>query len=353
MKQIVLNCHIHSLFSDGHATYAEIAEAAAGAGVDVIVITDHNVFPVGLEGYYPVGSKQVLVLTGEEIHDQIRTPQKNHLLAFNPHQDFSPLAYQPQVLIHRVNESGGLTFIAHPVDLALKAIGEPNISWEDWSVTGFTGLEIWNGFSEIKTVSHNLAELLFYALFPDYLPHQPIPETLAIWDQILAKGNRCTAICGADAHCLPIHIGPFHRDVFPYSYHFKTLNNHVLLEHDLSGNLLEDKKQIFSALRIGRSFIGYDLPRNTSAFHFSAQGKTVQVTMGEEIDCHGGITFQIRTPEIAKIVLICDGKVIRKWKGVQTCTYTTSNPGAYRVEAWIPFLGKRRGWIFSNPIYVR
>ena len=30
-----------------------------------------------------------------------------------------------------------------------------------------------------------------------------------------------------------------------------------------------------------------------------------------------------------------------------------TEPGVYRVEAWRNYLGRKRGWIFSNPIYVR
>jgi hypothetical protein len=33
--------------------------------------------------------------------------------------------------------------------------------------------------------------------------------------------------------------------------------------------------------------------------------------------------------------------------------HKVESPGVYRVEAYIEFKGKRRGWIFSNPIYVK
>jgi hypothetical protein len=35
------------------------------------------------------------------------------------------------------------------------------------------------------------------------------------------------------------------------------------------------------------------------------------------------------------------------------CAHTATLPGAYRVEAYIDYLGLKRGWIFSNPIYIR
>jgi len=33
-------------------------------------------------------------------------------------------------------------------------------------------------------------------------------------------------------------------------------------------------------------------------------------------------------------------------------TYIANRPGTYRVEAYISYQGKSRGWIFSNPIFV-
>ncbi len=52
------------------------------AGLDVIIVTDHNVFVSGPEDYYKNGDRRVLLLVGEEVHDQARQPQKNHLLVF-------------------------------------------------------------------------------------------------------------------------------------------------------------------------------------------------------------------------------------------------------------------------------
>lgn len=353
MKEILLNLHIHSTLSDGHASYSQIAEKAAACGVNVLIITDHNVFPIGLEGYYDTPHGRVLVLTGQEIHDQTRSPQKNHLLVFNTAQDLSQLGDRTQVLVDRINQTGGMAFIAHPVEHELKSFGEPDISWVDWSVRGITGIELWNGLSEIKNVSHNTLQAAFHALFPAYLAHHPLPETLAIWDDHLKRDKHMVAVGGADAHCLPFKLGPFTRPVLPYEYHFKAINNHLLLANDLTGQVEKDRKIVYEALRRGTSFIGYDLPHTTRGFRFTAQGASGSVSMGEEINLQGGVTFQIHTPAQAKILLIRDGKIVQRWKGARVGAFNTNQPGAYRVEAWIQFLGKRRGWIFSNPIYVR
>lgn len=58
-------------------------------------------------------------------------------------------------------------------------------------------------------------------------------------------------------------------------------------------------------------------------------------------------------PEKANVRLIRNGKIIREWDDSEFCTFITSEAGVYRVEAYIQYLGKSRGWIFSNPIFVK
>ena len=153
MHEIVVNLHMHTRYSDGTGTHKDIAEAAIKAGVEAVIVTDHNVLVQGLEGYYRVGRSRVLLLVGQEVHDQDRDPQKNHLLVFNANRDLSTLADDPQTLINGVVEAGGLSFIAHPRDPEAPAFNETDISWESWEVHGYTGIELWNGLSELKTVS--------------------------------------------------------------------------------------------------------------------------------------------------------------------------------------------------------
>jgi predicted metal-dependent phosphoesterase TrpH len=64
MQEIVTNLHIHTRYSDGHANHEEIARAALSCGVDVIIITDHNVLVNGMERYYDEGKQRVLLLVG-------------------------------------------------------------------------------------------------------------------------------------------------------------------------------------------------------------------------------------------------------------------------------------------------
>jgi hypothetical protein len=161
------------------------------------------------------------------------------------------------------------------------------------------------------------------------------------------------AIGGSDAHALPAHLGPIHRTLFPYEFHFRAINTHLYIPEPLSGDVAEDRRTVLKTLAKGCGFVGYDLPAPTRGFRFSAQGTDQTALMGDEIYAKNGITLLIRLPRPNECLLIKDGKMVKTWHKHETCTYITSEPGVYRVEAYINYLGKRRGWIFSNPIYVR
>lgn len=353
MHELTVNLHLHTVYSDGGGTHADLARAALKTGVDVLLVTDHNVRVQGVDGYFREGGKRTLVLVGEEIHDQARLPQKNHLLVFGAERELAAFAESPQVLIAAARAAGGLSFLAHPVDPAMPAFGEDDISWEDWSVRGFTGIELWNGFSEIKAVAKTKLAGIFYAFFPEFLPHGPLPETLRIWDDLLAKGARVVAVGGSDAHARKMSLGPIHRTIFPYEYHFSTVNTHLLTPSPLTGDLETDRRMILAALEAGHCFVGNDLPARTNGFRFTAQGRGAEAIQGDEIPLEKGVTLQVKLPARAdECRLLKDGKVIRKLAG-EACTHLAAEPGVYRVEAYRRFLGKLRGWIFSNPIYLR
>jgi hypothetical protein len=352
MHELIINLHMHTIYSDGSGTHADLGQAALKTGVDVLLVTDHNVWVQGVDAYYRAGKKRVLVLAGEEIHDQDRDPQKNHLLVFGANQELATLANNPQTLVSAVRRLGGICFVAHPVDPAMPAFGETDISWEDWNITGFTGIELWNGFSELKSVARGKLDAILYAFFPETIPHGPLPEALRIWDDLLTKGQRVVAVGGSDAHARHMSLGPLHKTIFPYEYHFSTINTHTLTPTSLTGDMSNDRKMIFDALAAGHCFIGYDLPAPTRGFRFSAQGKATTVIMGDEIPIDNAVTIQAKCPSKAEIRLIKDDQCVKTSNG-EALVHITNQPGVYRIEAYKRYLGRRRGWIFSNPIYVR
>jgi hypothetical protein len=353
MPELIANLHMHTHFSDGTGSHEQIAHAAIAAGLDVVIVTDHNVLVQGVEGYYQKDGRRALLLVGEEVHDQTRSPQKSHLLVLGASRELATYAPRPQALIDQAHKAGGLSFLAHPTDPEFRAFHEDDISWADWQVRGFTGLELWNGFSELKGVARGKLDAIFYAFFPQYLARGPHPETLKRWDELLAKGQRVVAIGGSDAHAIQARMGPLRRTVFPYDFHFRAINTHLLVDGDLTGDAAADRERVYDAFRKGHAFVGYDLPHPTRGFRFTAQGRDATASMGDEIRLGTGLTMQMRLPIKAECRLVCNGSVIRTWKDREICALTVSQLGAYRVECLIDYLGRQRGWIYSNPIYVR
>ena len=351
MNEIIINLHIHTRYSDGNSHHSEIAQEAISSYLDAILISDHNVLVQGLDGYYFKNGEKTLLICGEEVHDQNRNPQKNHLLVFGASNEVATDAENPQELINRVNKLGGLTFLAHPVDPELPMFNESDISWEDWNISGFTGLELWNGLSELKTTVKNKFQALLYAFFPELIARGPHPDTLRIWDSLIKNRTRVVAIGGSDSHAIQMRMGPIRRTIFPYRFHFSAINTHLLIPTQLSGDYFIDSSIIYNALKKGNAFIGYDLPASTRGFRFSAQCNGEVVNMGDDILLDGNITFQIKIPGSGETVLIKDGEIIYKSK-LENFNFVTDKSGVYRVEVYRNYLGKKRGWIFSNPIYV-
>ncbi|OGO17047.1 MAG: hypothetical protein A2Z14_09050 [Chloroflexi bacterium RBG_16_48_8] len=347
------NLHLHTPYSDGYVNHEDVARAAIRAGLDFVVTTDHNIWVGGIDGYRTMGEDRVLLIVGEEVHDQTRDPQKNHMLIYEAGKELASFAKDPQNLIDEVNKAGGLAFIAHPVDPEAPAFKEPDLSWVSWEVEGYVGLEIWNFMSEFKSLLKSFPKALFYTYKPSQIASEPFPETLSKWDSLLAKGKRVVAIGGADAHAFLIRKGPIRRTLFPYEFHFRTVNTHILTQEPLIGDSEIDRQRIFGAIRRGHCFVGNDLPAPTKGFRFVGIGNQGQISMGNTLRLGFGATLQIKLPLRTTVRLLRNGKEIKRWKHTEVAVYTAKEPGAYRVEAFIPYQGKMRGWIYSNPIYIQ
>ena len=353
--EIVGNFHVHTDHSDGTGTHQEVARAAAQAGLDVIVFTDHNRRVAGQEGWYihPETGKQVLLLMGEEVHAPGRSSM-NHYLCLGVDQELRQHAPRPQDLINAVNRNAGVGFIAHPIERPASAslYHEAEIPWTDWEVNGFTGIELWNYMSEFKGFVTSSSAAVFAAFFPSTQISGPLLETLALWDSLLGNGQRVVAIGGADAHANVYSLGPIKRSVFPYQYLFRAVNTHLLLDTPLSDDLIMAKSQVLDALRAGQAFVAYDLAGTSRGFRFTATCQEGNASMGDEIRTNGPVALRVRSPLPAVLRLLKDGEMIVQAWG-QELVYEANEPGVYRVEAYHRYRLKRRGWVFTNPIYIR
>lgn len=365
MHEYVGNMHVHTLYSDGEQWHREVAHDAARAGLDFVIVTDHNVWVHDVEGYYEFDEGRVLLLTGEEVHDVRRQPQQNHFLVYGARQEMAPYAADPQGLIDATRAAGGCGFLAHPYERELPLVPEGgDLGWHNWEVEGYQGLEIWNYMSSFKNEIARKVESLPWrnglyarlqmvrmALHPERYITGPEPQVLAKWDELLSEGQRITAIGNSDAHGTPMSMGPITRTIFPYEFLFRAVNTHILLREELSGELDYDRGLILDAIGRGHSWVGYDMPHPTRGFRFTGQGRT-KGTMGDQIRFDAGATLQVLAPVRTAIRLIHHGEVIAEVENGENLTYTPLEPGAYRVECSILYEGRPRGWIYSNPIYL-
>lgn len=359
------NMHIHTRYSDGEKWHGAVAQDAISAGLDFIIVTDHNVHVTGVEGYYENERGRVLLLTGEEVHNVRRNPQASHFLAYGVGKELASFAEDPQTLIDQTLEAGGYGFLAHPHEADLSLIDSPDLGWHDWDIEGFSGLEIWNYMSIFKnTVAERLESLRYknkvisslvalrMVLRPERYVNGPDPRTLALWDEFLAKGMRITAVGNSDAHGTPMVLGPIRREVYPYEFLFRAVNTHVLLPEPLNGDIDHDRRLLLRAIGRGHSWVGYDMAGRTDEFRITVQG-AVSGIMGDEMPLGMGATLQIRAPARCRIRVIRHGVVVTEVDRESNLTFIPSEPGAYRIECRVPYEGLERGWIFSNPIYLR
>jgi hypothetical protein len=342
------NLHMHTTSSDGALTRVELEQVANEVGLDFVIITDHNVFSPGQDGW----AGECLVLVGEEVHDVEREPQSSHTLCFGITHDMYDLSTDPQELIDAVAEDGGFTFLAHPFERdAPEFLPEPNISWRDWHVKGFSGIELWNYMSEFKASLRNSAQAVLHAYTPELAIAGPYPETLDKWDELLRSGP-VAAFGGSDAHGGTYQMGPLSRTVLPYDYLFRAINTHLLTQEPFSGDLQHDRHMVYRALREGHGFVGYERPSPVSGFTFWARSGNAEATMGESLQIDGTVELRLTTPAPARIRILRNGEIIAQTEG-DRLTLVAHHAGVYRAEAYRRFYGKERGWIFANPIYVR
>lgn len=351
MEEITVNLHNHTIMSDGTGTYYDIAQSGLNAGIDVIIITDHNIYIRYSDKYFYRDGKRILFLIGEEIHDPT-APFQNHLLVLNAEKELAILPADPQKIIDAVNKAQGISILAHPFGSELPVLKEPDFPWLNWEVNDFSGLEIYNFLTEFKTQSQNFFQLIKNAIQPEYFPMGANENSLGKWDELLCIGRLINAYAGSDSHQLMKKIGPFHFVIFPYEFHFRALNNHLFIPEKLSGNLETDKTMIYKALKTGRSFIGLDLVYPTTGFRFTADSKNRTAWPGEQIRFENSVTLKIHIPQEAVCRLIHNGQVIRQWEKLQSTPVIVTETGYYRVECYLPYHHKLRGWIYSNPIYL-
>lgn len=337
--------HVHSVFSDGSGEIKDITEAAIEAGLDYIFLTDHNTLRAlkeDYEGWYD----NTLLLVGTELNDK---ENKNHYLAFGINEVFST-RLPAKEYVKRVEEAGGIGFLAHPFEKRSSMEEHPPYPWNDWSIDNYTGIEIWNHMSEWM---EGLTEENKYNYFIHPLRSivGPTAEALSTWDK-LSINRKVVGIGGVDAHAHKINLlGFFEVEVFPYKVLFKSVRTHILTETKLSKEpeqLNTNKKILYSALADGKCFISNYYYGDAKGFRFFAEDGLKTYQMGDSFNLNKKAKLRVLLPnDSCYIKLIHNGNILAEVENIDA-DFIVTEPGVYRVEVF----KENKAWIFSNHIRI-
>jgi hypothetical protein len=340
--------HVHSLYSDGTGTVAEIAAAAEANDLDFVLLTDHDTLRAkqnGEEGWH--GS--VLVLVGEEV-----SPSRGgHYLAFGIDRVIDHKGLDGHAIIEQVNERGGFGFLSHPFSKGSERFNRSPMSWSAMDATGYTGLELWSFVTDGAEKISRIGDIFRFIATPGRFVDQPPSVNLETWDR-LCVARRCVALGGIDAHQIGIRIGDrVPLRLMAYKRSFRYLRTHLLVEAPLRSEIENDREAVYGALRAGHAYIAMDSLFPASGFRFSAKTGNKELIMGDEAAAgKGEWLLRAELPTPARIRLLRDGALIAGNEG-RTIEHEVTGPGVLRVEAHLEVKGRPRTWILSNPIYLR
>lgn len=336
--------HLHSTHSDGTGTVEEIARDGERAGVDVVLLTDHDnldAIRLGQEGWYG----RTLLLAGHEVSP----PTRNHLLAFGTDEEIDWRGLTPRQIVEAVREAGAFGIAAHPFSQAsdrfrrVRSLGE-SMLWEDLDC--LDGVEVWSFVSDNgQNVTGVLDALRFITRPERYVTHPP-RRNLEEWDRLAAR-RRVVGIGGLDAHQFGVRVAGRALRLMSYHRSFRQLRTNVLARESLNGDLGHDRELVFEALREGRCYIAAHAVAPGRGFRFGAEG----VEMGGEAPFDGQ-ELSVELPRPAEVRLMRDGNEVARADG-SSLAHRATGPGVYRVEAYLTTYGQRRTWILSNPVYLR
>ncbi|MFD8520408.1 CehA/McbA family metallohydrolase [Streptomyces capillispiralis] len=270
------DCHLHSWYSDGRRTPAEIAALARAAGLDFINSSEHNTHSAHAHWADAAGD-DLLVLLGEEV-----TTRNGHVVAVGTDPGtFVDWRYRARDnrfgrFARQIRRAGGLVVPAHPHATCIGCAWKFGFGEAD-------AVEVWNG------------------------PWTPDDEVaLADWDGMLAASVRegrdwIPAMGGSDAHRDPDVVGR------PQT---------VVLADDLTREAIQD------GIRAGRSYVAES---QHVSLRFTASGGRAE---------HAGIGERLRVDHDAPVT------VRLEVSGAPRCTVRlVTDQGVLHTGAPLPVSG--------------
>ena len=344
--------HVHSQRSDGTGDVGSIAAAAARAGLDFVIMTDHG--DATREPDPPQYREGVLCIDAVEL-----STEQGHVVALGLPRAPYPLGGEARDVIEDISRLGGFAMAAHP------GSEKPELRWSNWDVP-LGGLEWLNADSEWRDESvWSLARaLLTYPIRSTEtlvsLLDGPT-ATMRQWDE-LTRRRRVVAVAGADAHA---RIGfrsisePYDNGsslhVPSYERMFQVFSN-ALPHTTFSGDAVADAQAVLAAVRSGHVYSTVDGLGGPAAMSFTATSGTATAVAGDVLPLGGPVTLRVnvQAPDTVRIALVKDGARLQTTVGTMIERVVDAAAAVYRVEISLPGNPGEPPvpWMVSNPIYV-
>jgi hypothetical protein len=311
--------HLHTDRSDGRGTLAEVVRAARQAGLQFVVVTDHNVLSPEDQGY----RDGVLVVQGSEV-----SAPYGHVVALGVPRELTRAERQRDA-IGAIRALGGQAVLAHPF--------HPRRPFTRWSNDDWLGFEVVSNDSLWGfTLSRREYWRIPLALLT--LPWDPARSALALYrhpaeelrryDEVAAR-RPVPLLCASDAHGYP-----------SYRAAFEAFSMHLPLA--LAGDGAADARAVVAGLLGGRGFCVLDGIAPAWGVRLSA------APAGDRID----LAFATPDPSRARWLLFRDGSLAGELApGPGGASFSCGGRcprGAWRAE------GRWDGddWVFTNPIRI-
>jgi len=330
--------HVHSNYSDGSGKVEDVISAAQTAGLDYLIITDHDKLRPEQHAFQGRHGN-LLVVYGVEM--KARMFGKKHFLALgvDSHEPYRGLTFAEK--LERIDRDGGKSIIAHPAGCFKPWLAIAHRRWKRFPEGTFHGMEIWTYMHDwVKGL--RLSRLREQYRDPDHSLGGPDVKLLAAWDALNRK-RRIAGIGSLDNHAR--HVPLFGVRVFPYEYLFRRLLTHVEIE-PFTGDVAKDISRLLAAISAGRSYFANNAIAPPDGFRFFAESGDGGHGVGAWLN-GGAQALRIESP------CVCEMKLVRNGETVMTevtgeMELRDPPPGAYRVEARLD----GAPWLFTNHINV-
>jgi hypothetical protein len=333
--------HVHSRYSDGAGSVAEILAAAREAGLDFLVLSDHDNLAARREGWEGAHDGVVL-LTAAEV-----TPRgQGHLLAMRVRR-CEGYAVQPnRTTLDAIHAQGGYAVAAHPMGKQKRSLGIHHVPWDDWDHPAVRGIEIWSYMHDwLEGIEWwRLPAAYEFWRHPERRVRGPNVDVLRRWDAC-GRARRLAGLAGLDCHSYSLPLT--RRKIFPYRQMFGFLRNHFFVEADAWR--LEPVGALWDALAEGRGFVAHDAIADSSGVRCRAalpDGQALE--MGAEAPFAKGTRMTLELPQKAEVRWLANGRC-RLAEFTDRLSAVPASPGVYRFEARL----EGAPWLFTNPFYLR